>query len=56
MNVGRQKPGGEAIGVVNLDGIPSQADLDAISQHPDILSVRLVKLPAQGELPSWLGS
>jgi len=56
MNVGREKAGGEAIGVVNLDGIPSQEALDAIAKHPDILSVRLVKLPAQGELPSWLGS
>ncbi|WP_337175764.1 phosphoglycerate dehydrogenase [Paludisphaera sp.] len=56
MNVGRERPGGEAIGVVNLDGIPSQEALDAIAKHPDILSVRVVKLPAQGELPSWLGS
>ncbi|AMV38255.1 phosphoglycerate dehydrogenase [Planctomyces sp. SH-PL62] len=56
MNVGREKPGGEAIGVVNLDGIPTQDDLDAVAKHPDILSVRLIKLPAQGELPSWLGS
>lgn len=56
MNVGREKAGGEAIGVVNLDGIPSQEALDAIAKHPDILSVRLVKLPAHGELPSWLGS
>ena len=55
MNVGRDKPGGEAIGVVNLDNTPSQEALEAIQAHPDILSTSLIKLPPPGELPSWLG-
>ena len=37
MNVGREQPGGEAIGVVNLDSVPSEAALDEVrraSRHP----------------------
>jgi len=56
MNVGRDKPGGEAIGVINLDSVPSQEAVDAVAKHADILSVRLVKLPPAGELPGWLGA
>jgi D-3-phosphoglycerate dehydrogenase len=54
MNVGRETQGGEAIGVVNLDSIPSQAALDALSQHPHIKSLRIIKLPTRGALPQWL--
>src|SRR5581483_7796550 len=40
MAVGRasHQPGGEAIGVLNLDTHPPQAALDAVRNHPDILS------------------
>ena len=51
MNVGREQQGGEAIGVVNLDSVPTPEALAAVEQHPDILSVSVIKLPGQGELP-----
>jgi D-3-phosphoglycerate dehydrogenase len=54
MNVGRETPGGEAIGVVNLDSVPPDDALEAVKAHPDMLSVSLIKLPAFGELPPWL--
>ena len=47
MNVGREEQGGEAIGVVNLDSAPSPKALEAVQSHPDILSVSVIKLPAQ---------
>jgi D-3-phosphoglycerate dehydrogenase len=56
MNVGRQDQGGEAIGVVNLDSIPSTQALDALRAHPHILSLSAIKLPQMGALPPWLGS
>jgi D-3-phosphoglycerate dehydrogenase len=54
MNVGREFQGGEAIGVVNLDSVPSPEALDAVRQHPHILSLSTIKLPPRGGLPSWL--
>ncbi|MCA1685907.1 MAG: ACT domain-containing protein, partial [Planctomycetia bacterium] len=58
MNVGREadQPGGEAIGVVNLDAVPSEAALDEVRAHPDIISVSLIKLPKPGEAPPWLSA
>ena len=58
MNVGREadQPGGEAIGVVNLDAVPSEAALDEVRAHPEILSVSLIKLPKPGEAPPWLSA
>ncbi|WP_435015561.1 phosphoglycerate dehydrogenase [Tundrisphaera sp. TA3] len=56
MNVGRAEPGGEAIGVVNLDSFPSQEAIDEVQAHADILSVSLIKLPKHGEVPPWLAS
>jgi D-3-phosphoglycerate dehydrogenase len=56
MNVGREQPGGEAIGVVNLDSVPPAQALDNLRQHPDILSLSIIKLPPHGALPPWLGS
>jgi len=55
MRVGREKAGGEAIGVLNLDVPPSDAALEEVRRHPEISSVTVVKLPAVGEMPSWLG-
>ena len=55
MNVGREHAGGEAIGIVNLDSVPSAAALDEVKNHPDILSVSLINLPPAGKMPSWMG-
>ncbi len=55
MNVGREQPGGEAIGVVNLDSIPPEEALEEVRKHPEITSTSLIKLPAAGENPPWLG-
>ncbi len=56
MAVGRatDKPGGEAIGVMNLDTEPSPEALAEVTAHPDITSVRVIHLPPAGELPPWL--
>jgi D-3-phosphoglycerate dehydrogenase / 2-oxoglutarate reductase len=54
MNVGRELPGGEAIGVVNLDSVPPEAALDEVRKHPEILSTSLIKLPEAGANPPWL--
>ncbi len=54
MNVGREDQGGEAIGVVNVDSVPSEAALDAVRQNPHILSLSLIKLPPLGTGPPWL--
>ncbi|MDE2509252.1 MAG: phosphoglycerate dehydrogenase [Planctomycetota bacterium] len=55
MNVGREHAGGEAIGIVNLDSVPSAAALDEVKNHPDILSVSVINLPPAGHVPSWMG-
>jgi D-3-phosphoglycerate dehydrogenase len=54
MNVGREDQGGEAIGVVNLDSVPSAKAIEAVQNHPDVLSVSIIKLPGQADLPRWL--
>jgi D-3-phosphoglycerate dehydrogenase len=54
MNVGRERQGGEAIGVVNLDSVPPPEALAAVEKHPDILSVSLIQLPPAGAMPPWL--
>ncbi len=55
MTVGRQQPGGEAIGVLNLDNLPSEQALAEVRGHPHISSVCVVKLPPPGEVPAWMG-
>jgi D-3-phosphoglycerate dehydrogenase len=57
MVVGRlqNSPGGEAIGVLNLDSRSPQAAHDEILKHPDITSVRVIDLPKQGFRPDFLG-
>jgi D-3-phosphoglycerate dehydrogenase len=54
MAVGRETPGGDAIGVLNLDGAPPQEALDEVLSHPDILTATVIRLPAAGERPAWL--
>ena len=55
MTVGRQAPGGEAVGILNLDSPPPEAAVAEVRAHPRISSVMVVTLPPAGELPTWLG-
>ncbi|HEV3023872.1 MAG TPA: NAD(P)-dependent oxidoreductase, partial [Pirellulales bacterium] len=56
MAVGRAShlPGGEAIGVLNLDARPPAEALAAVTSQGDILSACVIELPPSGELPAWL--
>jgi D-3-phosphoglycerate dehydrogenase len=54
--VGRAAPGGDAIGVLNLDSMPSAEALAAVAAIPDITAVQVVQLPPAGQLPAWLRS
>ena len=56
MSVGRagQQPGGHAIGVLNLDGVPPKIALDQLMAISSIEKVQMVELPGMGALPSWL--
>jgi D-3-phosphoglycerate dehydrogenase / 2-oxoglutarate reductase len=54
MAVGRSEPGGAATGVLNLDGEPPAAALNAVRTAPDIKSAVVIQLPPAGKLPAWL--
>jgi D-3-phosphoglycerate dehydrogenase len=54
MSVGRAAPGGEAVGVLNLDSEPSAEALDEVRKLPAITSAIVVHLPPAGQLPAWL--
>jgi len=54
MAVGRASPGGQAVGVLNLDGEPPAAALEAVRRLPAISSATVVQLPPSGVLPRWL--
>jgi D-3-phosphoglycerate dehydrogenase len=54
MSVGRAAPGGEAVGVLNLDSEPSAEALDEVRGLPAITSATVVRLPPAGQLPPWL--
>ena len=58
MAVGRavDQPGGDSVGVLNLDAEPSSAALDDIRQLESISSAMVIHLPPAGELPAWLQS
>jgi D-3-phosphoglycerate dehydrogenase len=56
MTVGRSAPGGDAIGVLNLDQEPSEKAVAAVRDCPGIRSARVVKLPGAGQLPCWLAA
>jgi len=47
-------PGGEAIGILNLDAEPSSAALEDIRQMDAISSAKVIHLPPAGQLPGWL--
>ncbi len=55
MRVGREKPGGEAIAVINLDAQPPEEALAEVRKHKDIQSASLVRLPDIGVMPPWFG-
>jgi D-3-phosphoglycerate dehydrogenase / 2-oxoglutarate reductase len=56
MSVGRttNQPGGEAIGVLNLDGVPDPATISDVLNQDGVLDIKVVQLPAAGQLPAWL--
>ncbi|MFM8434250.1 MAG: NAD(P)-dependent oxidoreductase, partial [Planctomycetia bacterium] len=54
MTVGRTTPGGDAIGVLNLDQAPSAEALKAVLACRGIRSAKVVKLPSAGQVPNWL--
>ena len=56
MSVGRaaDKPGGGAIGVLNLETIPPPAAIDEILAHQAIHRAKVIELPRSDERPSWL--
>ncbi|MBC8353751.1 MAG: phosphoglycerate dehydrogenase [Planctomycetes bacterium] len=56
MAVGRagEGPGGAAIGVLNLDGVPPQEASDAVLNLTAVQSVNVIQLPAAGKGPAWL--
>lgn len=53
MSVGRAlaRPGGEAVGVLNLDSAAPDKVLSQLSQHPAIHSARMIELPAAEFFP-----
>lgn len=57
MAVGRasgEKPGGKAIGILNLDAIPPQQVIDEILHHQGIQRAYTIELPPAGVLPAWM--
>jgi D-3-phosphoglycerate dehydrogenase len=56
MAVGRERdePGGDAIGVLNLDSRPPQAAIDDVLQQEGIRSAVVIELPPAGQFPPWL--
>lgn len=54
MAVGRAGPGGDAIGVLNLDQEPTAEAMTEVTNSPDINSATVIRLPAAGQLPTWL--
>lgn len=56
MSVGRatNQPGGNAIGVLNLDSQPSEEALAALNAIDAIDRIQTIELPAAGALPVWL--
>ncbi len=57
MAVGRAgaEPGGEAVGVMNLDSLPPEEALQQVAQHEAIQRLQVIQLPGADELPAWLG-
>ncbi len=56
MALGRTGPGGNALGVFNVDSLPPAAALEEIALNPVATGVEVVQLPPQGEPLPWLVS
>ncbi len=54
MAVGRAAPGAEAVGILNLDEVPSEEAMAEVRAHPAIGHAVTIQLPPAGELPAWL--
>ncbi len=56
MSVGRGDtcPGGSAIGVLNLDAVPTKDAIQEVLAIDPVESVRMIQLPPAGQLPAWL--
>lgn len=54
MALGRVEPGGNAVGVFNLDSAPGPAALAEIRENPVVTGVEVVQLPAAGAALPWL--
>ena len=56
MAVGRAgpEPGGSAVGVLNLDALPSNEALEELARHPHLHRIQVVQLPPARWLPAWL--
>jgi D-3-phosphoglycerate dehydrogenase len=56
MAVGRagDKPGGDAVGILNLDSEPPAQALEDVRKLHSIGSTKVIHLPPAGELPGWL--
>jgi len=56
MAVGRDQdgPGGDSVGVLNLDTRPTPQSLQEIVGHASIYSAMSIVLPPAGQLPGWL--
>jgi D-3-phosphoglycerate dehydrogenase len=56
MSVGRgsSQPGGQAIGVLNLDSSPPAQALEQLAAIEGIQRVRVIELPPAGQFPPWL--
>ncbi len=52
---GENKPGGEAVAVLAIDGEPSAESLAEVSAIPAIKKVFFAKLPATDSNPAWMG-
>jgi D-3-phosphoglycerate dehydrogenase / 2-oxoglutarate reductase len=57
MAVGRQgsRPGGAAIGVLNLDSVPQPEAVQEVTGVDGVDRARVIQLPAAGQPPAWLG-
>ncbi|MBA2116468.1 phosphoglycerate dehydrogenase [Bremerella alba] len=55
MAVGRSSTmPGSAVGVLNLDGLPSEAAVKEVMSSDHITSSKVIELPAAGEMPTWM--
>ena len=57
MHLGRvgNTPGGPAIGVLNLDGVPPEDAVTAVRAHASMSRIDVVRLPKAGDVPAWMG-